>query len=139
MITAEGNNDVIIMLGCNIGDCSVNLDKATEALRKYIDIDASSPIISSPDITGKSSDYLNRVLHGKSKLTLDELETAIKQIEISMGRNRSTPSEVIIDIDIVIFNSNIIKPSEYNSTPFQQLLLHCPSGFNYSQPPYDMK
>lgn len=121
MITAEGNNDVIIMLGCNIGDCSVNLDKATEALRKYIDIDASSPIISSPDITGKSSDYLNRVLHGKSKLTLDELETAIKQIEISMGRNRSTPSEVIIDIDIVIFNSNIIKLSEYNTPHFQTL------------------
>ena len=121
MITAEGNNDVIIMLGCNIGDCSVNLVKATEALRKYIDIDASSPIISSPDITGKSSDYLNRVLHGKSKLTLDELKTAIKQIEISMGRNRSTPSEVIIDIDIVIFNSNIINPSEYNTPHFQTL------------------
>lgn len=121
MITAEGNNDVIIMLGSNIGNCSVNLDKATEALRKYIDIDASSPIISSPDITGKSSDYLNRVLHGKSKLTLDELKTAITQIEISMGRNRSTPSEVIIDIDIVIFNSNIIKPSEYNTPHFQML------------------
>lgn len=121
MITAEGNNAVIIMLGCNFGDCSFNLDKATDALREYIDIEASSPTISSPDITGKSSDYLNRILYGKSKLTLDELKTAVKQIEISMGRNRSTPSEVIIDIDIVIFNSNIIKLSEYNTPHFQTL------------------
>ncbi len=121
MITAEGNNAVIIMLGCNFGDCSFNLDKATDALREYIDIEASSPTISSPDITGKSFDYLNRILYGKSKLTLDELKTAVKQIEISMGRNRSTPSEVIIDIDIVIFNSNIIKLSEYNTPHFQTL------------------
>lgn len=121
MITAEGNNDVIIMLGCNFGDCSFNLDKATEALREYIDIEASSPTISTPDITGKSFDYLNRILYGKSKLTLDELKTSVKQLEISMGRNRSTPTEVIIDIDIVVYNNNIIKPSEYNASHFQTL------------------
>ena len=121
MITAEGNNDVIIMLGCNFGDCSLNLDKATKALREYIDIEASSPTISSPDITGKSYDYLNRILYGKSKLTLDELKTSVKQLEISMGRNRSTPTEVIIDIDIVVYDNNIIKPSEYNASHFQTL------------------
>lgn len=121
MITADGNNGVIIMLGCNFGDCSFNLDKATEALREYIDIEASSPTISSPDITGKSFDYLNRILYGKSKLTLGELKTSVKQLEISMGRNRSTPTEVIIDIDIVVYNNNIIKPSEYNASHFQTL------------------
>lgn len=121
MMTNEGNKVVIIMLGSNIGDCRLNLDKATDALREYIDIEASSPTICSPDITGESADYLNRVILGKSKLTLSKLKSKIKQIEILMGRDRSTPSDVVIDIDIVVYNNEIIKASEYNTPHFQML------------------
>lgn len=121
MITFDGNNIVVVMLGSNYGDRASNLDNATEALRKYIDIIAISPDINSADITGNGADYLNKLLTGRTSLSLQELKVATKKIETSLGRNRAIPTEVVIDIDIITFGDEIVKPTEYNTPHFKLL------------------
>lgn len=121
MTTMGGNNSIVVMLGSNYGDRATNLDNATEALREYIKIEAATPDICSADIRGKSADYLNRLLRGSSKLSHQELKATTKEIETSLGRNRATPTEVVIDIDIVVYGDEIVKPTDYNTPHFQTL------------------
>ncbi len=60
----HSRNNVIIMLGSNTGDRKAYLDKASEALRQYVDITALSDDLDNPDFTGRGPDYLNRLLTG---------------------------------------------------------------------------
>lgn len=115
-------NNVILMLGSNTGDRKATLDKAVVALRKYVDIETVTRDIDNPDFTGRGPDYLNRLVLGLSRFPFDLLKSALRDIESSMDRDRTTPGLVTIDIDIVVCNDRVIKPSEYTSPPCRTLL-----------------
>lgn len=110
------------MLGSNIGDRKAVIDKAVEAMRAYVDITTVSDDIDNPDFTGCGPDYLNRLLSGTTSRPFPELKDALKNIETRLGRDRSTPGLVAIDIDIVVYGDRVVKPSEYTSPPCQFLL-----------------
>lgn len=116
---------VKIMLGSNTGDRKANLDNAVKALSGYVDSAAATRDIDNPDFTGRGPAYLNRLLTGTTRLSLPALKTAMKEIETALGRDRSTSHLVKIDIDIVVYGDEIVKPSEYTSPPCQALL-HAP-------------
>lgn len=113
---------VVIMLGSNCGERAANLDAAVKALRPYIDIEHISHDIDSPDYTGRSADYLNRIITGTTTLSLDDIKTLLKETETLLGRDRSLPGCVLIDIDVVIYDDRIVKPGEFDSVPFQTLI-----------------
>lgn len=115
-------NEVILMLGSNRGDRKSNLDKAVDALRGHIGNATVTHDIDNPDFTGCGADYLNRLMTGVSALSLEQLKSVTHQIETQLGRDRSTPGVVAIDIDIVVYGNNIVKPSEYTSPPCRMLL-----------------
>lgn len=113
---------VTIMLGSNTGDRKANLDNAVKALSGHVDRIAVTRDIDNPDFTGRGPDYLNRLLTGTTTLPLPGLKAALKETETVLGRDRTTPRLVAIDIDIVVYDDEIVKPSEYTSPPCQALL-----------------
>ncbi len=115
-------NNVILMLGSNTGDRKTNLDKAVEALRRYVDIETVTCDIDNPDFTSRGPDYLNRLLCINTNLSLDVLKSVSKKIELDLGRDTSKFPFINIDVDIIIFNGTIIKTSEFNSYPYQLLI-----------------
>ncbi|MDE6317616.1 MAG: 2-amino-4-hydroxy-6-hydroxymethyldihydropteridine diphosphokinase [Muribaculaceae bacterium] len=121
-MTENGSNSIIIMLGSNAGDRRANLDLAMHALRDCVSIDAVTADLDNPDITGAGADYLNRLVFGRTALSATALDTALKDIETCLGRDRTTPRTVIIDIDTVIYAGIIVRPKEYASLPFRTLI-----------------
>lgn len=121
-MTENGSNRIIIMLGSNAGDRRANLDRATHALRDCVSIDDVTADLDNPDITGAGADYLNRLVFGRTALSAAALDTALKELETCLGRDRTTPRTVIIDIDTVIYSGIIVKPKEYASLPFRTLI-----------------
>lgn len=114
--------DVIIMLGSNTGDRKANLDRGVEALHRHITSMSETRDIDSPDFTGRGPDYLNRIVKGKSAIPFPRLKQILRDIESEAGRDRSTPSLVALDIDIVVYGGTVVKPSEYTSPPCRALL-----------------
>ena len=106
------------MLGSNTGDRKANLDNAMKALSGHVDRIAVTRDIDNPDFTGRGPDYLNRLLTGPRP----GLKAVLKETETVLGRDRATPRLVAIDIDIVVYDDEIVKPSEYTSPPCQALL-----------------
>lgn len=123
METPDDISAVTIMLGSNTGNRKAMLDAAAEALRRHILITAETVDIDNPDYTGRGNDYLNRVVAGTTSLSQHALTAIIKDIEKSLGRDRSLRGVVAIDIDIVTFNDSVIKPDEYHSLPYRTLAL----------------
>lgn len=110
------------MLGSNTGDRKANLDNAVKALSGHVDRIALTRDIDNPDFTGRGPDYLNRLLTGTTPLPLHSLKAVLKETETVLGRDRATPGLIAIDIDIVVYGDEIVKPSEYTSPPCQALL-----------------
>ncbi len=83
---------------------------------------AMSDIYSTPAINGKGNDYTNSVMKIECELEHDDLKAQFKQYEKDCGR---TPESKIlgivpIDIDIVTWNEEILKPSDYSREYFQK-------------------
>lgn len=121
-MTALSGHSIIIMLGSNAGNRRANLDRAVDALSRRVAIESTSSDLDNPDITGKGADYLNRLVFGHTALSPQLLDAYLKEIETDLGRDRSHPGSVIIDIDTVICDGTIVRPKEYDSAPFRALL-----------------
>jgi len=118
-------NQVVLLLGSNVGDRLVNLSVAmSEISRELGGITLQSDIYeTAPWGNTKQSSFLNQVLVITSRLQSAELMEKIIQIEASMGRMRIQKWEPrIIDIDILFFNDEIIS-SENLTVPHPDLHL----------------
>ncbi len=106
-----------IGLGSNLGDREGNIKKAfqTLAAEKNIKLCRSSSIMESKPLAEKKQpNYLNCVAEIKTNLSADELLKVLKQIEISFGRKESKEkwASRTIDLDILLFGSEVVRKSE---------------------------
>lgn len=113
---------VVIMLGSNSGDRKAMLDRGVDALRRLIDVNVISGDVDFPDYSRSGNDFLNRVVCGNCTLTSGELRSSLRRIENALGRDRNNPAVVAIDIDTVIYDGEVLKPDEYDSLPYRQLV-----------------
>lgn len=122
---------IILGLGSNIGDRLDNLRKAVKAIRNVAEIKVIklSPLYLSdallPDNAPTEWDqpYLNLALSCRTTLTPFELLDKLKTIEWSIGRKPETRhwGPRILDIDILVFNNEIIH-SDRLTIPHASLL-----------------
>ena len=115
-------HEYILMLGSNTGNRQLQLDKAHDMLMQCMELTSVTPYYDNPDITGRSTDYLNCLIRATSPLSPDALRAELRRMEAAIGRDRSTPLHVVIDIDILACDNTILKPSAYRSAPAQHLL-----------------
>jgi 2-amino-4-hydroxy-6-hydroxymethyldihydropteridine diphosphokinase len=109
-------NRVLLSLGSNLGDKIEHLEKAIEAIKvsvgelEYI----SSHFYSEPWGFQSENEFVNLCLTCFTKLTPTELLEKIKEIEASMGRNKSISGyeDRCIDIDVIFYNQDEIQSDQ---------------------------
>ena len=104
-------NKVFLCLGSNI-DPKINLDLAFKLLKKEVDILSCSQIWETAAVGSSGPNFLNQVVLISTNLSAVEIkENVIEKIEKKLGRIRTKDknSPRTIDLDIIIFNQEIIE------------------------------
>ena len=104
---------VYLSLGSNMGDRQRNLDLALELLAQRLRLGPVSSIFET-DPLGESDQprFLNLVCRAQTRLTPDNLLTLAKGIEKKLGRTGKSGAPRPIDIDILLYDQEIIDTPE---------------------------
>lgn len=81
----------------------------------------SSDVYETPEVHGYGASYFNAVASGKTGLELEEFNRRLKVYERDCGRTDEARirKEVPIDIDIVIWDGEIIRPVDFSREFFR--------------------
>ncbi len=103
-----------IALGSNLGDRRANLRAAVAALPPAVQVTACSPIYqTAPWGYTDQPDFLNQVVRGETNLSPRELLVFLKNLESSLGREKTFrygPRQ--IDLDILFYADTIVAESD---------------------------
>jgi len=116
-------NKTYLLLGSNMGNSRQQLAIAQKHIEKNIGAITRSSSLYQTAAWGKTDqpDFLNQVIIVETELTASETMQTILSIEKKMGRLRTEKNAPrIIDIDILLFNKEIIDSSTL-SVPHPQL------------------
>lgn len=112
MVQAAFQNTAWLLTGGNMGSRKENLAKAKELIDKRCGKIVVASSVYETEAWGKKDQpaFLNQVLHIKTSLGPNQLLESILAIEKKLGRHRHEKyGPRIIDIDILLFNDEIIK------------------------------
>jgi 2-amino-4-hydroxy-6-hydroxymethyldihydropteridine diphosphokinase len=103
-------NKVILSIGTNIGNKTLNLQKSVELLGSKVKITKVSSIYSSEALLyTEQVDFYNLVLEIIYEDSPQNLLKILKKIEEDMGREQNFRyGPRIIDLDIIFFNNQIV-------------------------------
>jgi len=104
-------NEAYLLIGGNIGDRMQYLSKAKQAIEKECGEIVNQSSIYETEAWGMTnqSAFLNQALMIKTKLPAEDLLQTLLNIEEQLGRKRAVKyGPRIIDIDILMFNDDII-------------------------------
>lgn len=107
-------NSAILSLGSNVADRERILLEALDSLGCRVD-KATEPY-------SDDHGYMNIVAAVSTGLDAAALRSHFKEVESKFGRcpGSKTPGDVELDIDIVIFNGEIIRSSDFDQPYFQK-------------------
>lgn len=116
---------ILLSIGSNTF-AKTNIDKAKRMLtRLFPDIIFSQPILSEPDDEKYSFLFRNVLAKAETEWLPEEVIEKIKQTERAVGRSPRDKylGKVIIDIDLIRYNDEILRPDDFQREYVQQLLL----------------
>lgn len=104
-----------IGLGSNSEDREQQINQAIEHITSYLTKSSVSSIYETEAVNGKDAPYLNAVIHGISPVGSVALNKFLKDWELSHGRTSESHADgvVTIDLDLVIFDSRILRPKDF--------------------------
>lgn len=108
-------NIAIIGIGSNI-DADANIARMLEILKTKVKIIQVSTMLKTQPIgIKKQADYTNGAVKVETELDKNKLNRLLKSIEDEMGRDRSGPKfgPRNIDLDIIVWNGEIVDPDFY--------------------------
>lgn len=110
---------VVVCLGSN-RDANF-VERAIEKLNEMLIITACSSIYSTPAVGSIGQPYSNAVVFGETDYSLEDLITIFKAYEIEQGRTDLCRKydEVIIDIDVVIYDDMVVREWDFRQNFFQ--------------------
>lgn len=105
----------IIGVGSNTADREERVNRAIEHVCHFLTKCSVSSIYESEAINGKDAPYINAVIHGFSPISSNALVRFLKDWEAHEGRRQDdvTKGEVPIDLDLVIYDSRILRPKDF--------------------------
>ena len=106
---------IYISLGSNIGDRAENIARAVAALALHaVRVTRQSSLYETEPVEFRNQDwFLNCVVEAETDLMPRELMHALLEIERALGRRRRVPKGPrLIDIDILLFGSSIVRTPE---------------------------
>ncbi len=105
-------NRFVISIGSNSADSAVRVGRAIEHLESVLLQMRSSSVYRTPSVSGDGTTYTNAVVSGFSCLDAEEMERVCKAYERECGRTKEKGVTVVIDLDVVIINSEILRPKD---------------------------
>lgn len=120
--------EVVILVGSNHGSREAIIDAVMLRLSGLLDGFRRSPAIESPDAAGNAAPYLNAVCSGSVDCPLDKFTRLTKSLEMEWGRTAESKLTGIVevDIDIVMWGGDVLRPrevsSDYFTIPFAALV-----------------
>lgn len=113
--------DVVLSLGSNCGNRHENVSAGIKWLETKLSDFKVSHLYATPDCLGSQKEYINAVASGTTTLSPNEIDILCKQFELSFGRDAQARKSnmVPIDIDLVIYGDEILRPRDYACDFFQ--------------------
>ena len=113
--------EAIFSIGSNCGNRHAFVSEGLKWLANLLSDFRCSSIYATPDCHGGFKEYLNAVVYGKTSRSKKELEILCKKYEAECGRNESmrNAGQVPVDIDIVIYDGDILRPNDYKRDFFK--------------------
>lgn len=108
---------VFIALGSNLGDRSLNLTNAREALTRGVISDPTSSSVYETEPWGPVAQgrYLNQVIGGDTTLSPRTLLSKLLEIERALGRERASEERYgprTIDLDILLYGDQAVQEAD---------------------------
>lgn len=116
---------VLLSIGTNTNAC-FNLKRAIDSLQSYFpNIRFTNIIESEPCGEQFKGIFLNVLAYFETNICKDEIESRFKIIEENMERqpNHKEQGIVIIDIDLIKWNNEVLKPEDFKRGYMHELLL----------------
>jgi len=117
-------NKVLLSIGTN-EDKEANLAACHELLdNSFEEIHYSGTSVTSPYGAHYKNDFLNQLAIVYTNKEKEEISLLLKSIEKEMGRKKADKEKgvVKIDIDLVIWNGEVLKPTEISRSYIADLL-----------------
>lgn len=113
--------EAVLSVGSNTSERASNVARAIDWLREELDECRVSSIYTTPDCCGGPTQYDNAVVHGLTSRSREELEECAKRYELASGRDAKARAAgiVSIDIDVVVYDRQIIRPKDFSSCFFR--------------------
>ncbi|MDO4320164.1 MAG: 2-amino-4-hydroxy-6-hydroxymethyldihydropteridine diphosphokinase [Bacteroidales bacterium] len=110
----------VICLGSNTPDASLRIALALDGLRRSADVLQTSDAYVNDDDTGRGAPYTNLVAECDTTCTLEDMCDIITRLETEGGRTADSKATAVmpIDIDIVIWDGDILRPYDYTRPYF---------------------
>lgn len=105
-------NRFVISIGSNSADSAVRVGRAIEHLESVLSEMRSSSVYRTPSVCGDGTIYTNAVVSGLSSLDAEEMDRVCKAYERECGRKKGKGEPVVIDLDVVIINSEVLRPKD---------------------------
>lgn len=121
MLDGESLVKVTLSFGSNSGKRVVNINNALKWFES-VSIDCRfSSVYETPEIHGHGAPYMNAVASGFTGYDFDTLNRLAKVFEVKNGRDTTCRLQGIvpIDVDIVIWDKEIIRPKDFACEFFQ--------------------
>ena len=108
-------NDCIISIGSNINPRNNIKESLTCLQRTAHIIDTSSWLRTAPIGITNQARYINGAVHIHTTMSIDSLTRHLKELENTLGRDRTLPKfgPRTIDLDIIVWNNKIIDNDYY--------------------------
>lgn len=105
-------------LGSNVSKAREEIEKAINYLTEILRDARVSSIYTSPSIKGDGTIYHNAVVTGLSSLDAGEINLLCKEYEKKRGRQHGEGAPVVIDIDVVLADDKVLRPTDYSRDYF---------------------
>lgn len=112
-----------LCIGSNCDNRRSNISAAIQRIATIATISRQSPYRESEDVTGRGASYLNRVITCSTSLCADEFARRLAAFEIEGGRHAESKAQgkMPVDIDIVVWDNDVVSPADYNAEYFRIL------------------
>lgn len=109
-------NHLVLSIGTNSPDREWQMSHAIKRMKQLFKKTVISEIYEVPAHNGVDAPYLNAVMIASTTMELDETTAVLKQWETVCGRTPASKQRGVIpiDLDIVIWNNEVIRPVDYS-------------------------
>ena len=115
-------NTLVLSIGSNSRDRAWQMRHCIAWLNHILSSVKVSSVYKSVAVNNRDTDYLNAVMIASTKKGLEDISALMKQYETVCGRTPASKlqGEIPIDIDIVLWNNDVIRQRDFAQQYFQR-------------------